>query len=570
MSANNQFDDEAQQLRARLSELKLREQEAQQNCSLLKEILDVLPLGLIVRDDNGELVLVNATAAAKLEKTVETPPAAADTSPREAGAIATHCQIHQRSAIKPIQAEETVSDPAGDRIWLTSCRPVRIHDRSMLLSTSLDITDRKHIEGELARRAYFDDLTGLPNRIRMQEHVEEILLRDRHKDRIALAFIDLDNFKHINDYHGHARGDALLVKVARRISGRLRESDMLARISGDEFVLLLDPIESTDQLRLVIDDLLKELTKPFYIEGFEILTSASIGVSVHPEHGRSYDALRCNADTAMYEVKRDAKGGVAFCNDETAQAVSDRVQLEQRLRLAIRDRKLCCAFQPKVDIHTQEVVGFETLVRWRDDDGMLQAPSSFIGLATELGLIDQITHFVLAQASGALDRLDDAFGAGGTISINVAAKQINNINFMRSLVEALDATGRARRFMLELTEDAFVAKNQFQQQVLPRLGEIGAQVSIDDFGTGYSSLSALADITADEIKIDRSFVTAIHERPRSQSVLKAVESLALALGMSIVAEGVETFSRNSSTCKRPRGSVTRKASISPSHSFWMT
>jgi EAL domain-containing protein (putative c-di-GMP-specific phosphodiesterase class I) len=171
----------------------------------------------------------------------------------------------------------------------------------------------------------------------------------------------------------------------------------------------------------------------------------------------------------------------------------------------------------------------------------LQFPSSFIGLATELGLIDQITHFVLALAAEAIHRLDDAFGSDCTISINIAAKQANNLKFMRSFVEALEATGHARRFMLELTEEAFVAKSQFQMQVLPLLRSIGVRVSIDDFGTGYSSLSALADITADEIKIDRSFVTGIHQRPRSQSVLKAIESLGHALGMTIVAEGVETF-----------------------------
>jgi EAL domain-containing protein (putative c-di-GMP-specific phosphodiesterase class I) len=221
--------------------------------------------------------------------------------------------------------------------------------------------------------------------------------------------------------------------------------------------------------------------------------------------------------------------------------VLERVETEQRLRLAIRDRKFCCAFQPKVDIHSRDVVGVETLVRWRDDDGALQFPSTFIGLATELGLIDQITHFVLRESVDAIERLDDAFGRDCTISINIAAKQANNLKFMRSFVQQLEATGQARRFMLELTEEAFVAKSQFQMQALPLLRAAGVRVSIDDFGTGYSSLSTLADITADEIKIDRSFVTAIYQRPRSQSVLKAIESLGHSLGMTIVAEGVETF-----------------------------
>jgi len=217
------------------------------------------------------------------------------------------------------------------------------------------------------------------------------------------------------------------------------------------------------------------------------------------------------------------------------------MELEQRLSLAIRDRRFCCAFQPKVDIRTQEVVGFETLVRWRDDDGEIHPPSSFIGLAIELGLIDPITHFVFTEALKSIERLDEAFGSDTTISINVAAKQANDLQFMRSFADAMRECACPERIMIELTEEAFVAKSQFQMQVLPLLREMGVRVSIDDFGTGYSSLGVLAEITADEIKVDRSFITSIHERPRSQSVLRTIDSLGHALGMSIVAEGIETF-----------------------------
>jgi len=221
--------------------------------------------------------------------------------------------------------------------------------------------------------------------------------------------------------------------------------------------------------------------------------------------------------------------------------VTARMQLEQRLRLAIRDRRLSCAFQPKVDIRSQEIVGFETLIRWRDDDGEMQPPATFIGLANELGLIDPISHFVLEEAIKSLDLLDEQFGPGKTIAVNVAAKQIGDMAFMRAFIDMLKAGGCAERFIVEVTEDAFIATNNFQSQVLPMLREIGVRVSIDDFGTGYSSLSVLADITADEIKIDRSFITDIHRRPRSQSILKAIESVSSALGISVVAEGVESF-----------------------------
>jgi diguanylate cyclase (GGDEF)-like protein len=392
---------------------------------------------------------------------------------------------------------------------------------------------------DLARRAYSDELTGLANRARIQERVDDIL-RAGAAPSFALAFIDLDNFKHINDYYNHAVGDALLVRVARRIAELVRETDVLARISGDEFLLLIHPVDGDDHVRSVVENLLETLKQPFHVEGFEIFTSASIGVSTHPEHGRSYEELRRNADSAMYRAKSGAKGAAAFYDAAVGQAISARMELEQRLRLAIRDRRFSCAFQPKVDIRNQEVVGFETLVRWRDHDGEIHSPHAFIGLATELGVIDPITHFVLAEAIKSIDLLDDAFGAGKAIAVNVAARQAGDPRFMRSFVDALEASGYADRFIVEVTEDAFIATNQFQMHVLPMLRNVGARVSIDDFGTGYSSLSVLADITADEIKIDRSFITDVHRRPRSQSI-KAIESVSCALGMSVVAEGVESF-----------------------------
>jgi EAL domain-containing protein (putative c-di-GMP-specific phosphodiesterase class I) len=243
----------------------------------------------------------------------------------------------------------------------------------------------------------------------------------------------------------------------------------------------------------------------------------------------------------MYRAKRETKGEAVYFDATMAQALTARMEIEQRLRLAIRDRRFCCAFQPKVDIQTEDVVGFETLVRWRDSDGEIHPPGDFIGLAIELGLIDPITNFVLGEAVAAISRLDDAFGAETSISINVAARQAGDLNFMRPFIASLKASGYAERIIIELTEDAFTAKSLFQSDILPELRDIGVKVSIDDFGTGYSSLSVLADITADEVKVDRSFITDIHCRPRSQSVLRTIESLAQALDMSIIAEGVETF-----------------------------
>ena len=426
------------------------------------------------------------------------------------------------------------------QVFLTAHRPVRIADRNLLLSSSADISEQKAVEDQLFRSAYYDELTGLPTR-RVIEHRANSLLQREAPVRFALAFLDIDNFKHINDYYGHAIGDALLVEVAKRLGLDLRESDMLSRISGDEFLLLLNPIQSEHEVAEYIQFMLERLKAPFFIDGSEIFASTSIGVSLYPEHGRSYDVLRQNADIAMYRVKNDGKGAAAFFDAGMEREALARMKIEQSLRLAILEKRFCCAFQAKVDIRTQEIKGIEALVRLRDDEGVIQAPGTFINLAVELGLIDELTHLVLAEIVKSIDLINETFGPDTTISINVAAKQAGNPEFMRPFAQALEATGFPKRFMIEVTEDAFVAKTHFQDEILPIFRKLGVGISIDDFGIGYSSLSALADITADEIKIDRSFITDIHKRPRSQGILRAIESLSEALGMTVIAEGIESF-----------------------------
>jgi c-di-GMP phosphodiesterase Gmr len=519
---------ESARLRRLLDEAKRSERDARRAVGLLNSIFNLLPIGVSVQSEDGVVVLENV-AAAKFSAAAAASPAAAK---------------EPASGDAPITTEERVipaSGQSGERSLLVAHRPVRILDRSLLLSTTFDFTDRKQTEIELSKRAYFDDLTGLPNGLLLQERVRQSLVGADGRRRFALAFLDIDNFKHINDYYTHAIGDTLLLKVAQRITGRLRPTDMLGRISGDEFLLILDPLDSDDDLENLINDLLKELREPFLIEGYEILTSASIGVSLYPDHGVSYEALRRAADTAMYRVKDGAKGAAALFDPDMGRAMAARMAQEQRLRLAVRDGRFCCVFQPKVDIRTQEIIGVEALIRLRDEDGLIQQPGQFIALAVELGLIDAITYLALAEIVRSMDLLDDAFGAQATISINVAAKQAGDADFMTGFCEELHATGCANRFMVEVTEDAFLAKSRFQTHFVPMLREIGTRVSVDDFGTGYSSLATLADVTADEIKIDRSFITDIHQRPRSQSVLKAIEALSDALGMTVIAEGVETF-----------------------------
>ncbi|MBR1155922.1 bifunctional diguanylate cyclase/phosphodiesterase [Bradyrhizobium sp. JYMT SZCCT0428] len=516
--------------------------------SILRDILRLLPTGVTVQDEHGEFLLVNDAAAALLQM------AAAAPAPSQLSDRQETCLELLRSGHAATLEEAVTSGPAK-QVFLTSHRPIQIAGRNLLLSSSVDITEQKAFEDALFRSAYYDELTGLPTRRVIEHRVNTLLARDSAQGHLqqghlqqgnvhghfALAFLDVDNFKHINDYYGHAIGDALLVEMAKRLGMDLRESDILSRISGDEFMLLLNPVQSESEVAEYIHFILQRLKAPFFIDESEIFASTSIGVSLYPEHGKTYDALRQNADIAMYRVKNGSKGGAAFFDASMEREALARMKVEQSLRLAILEKRFCCAFQTKVDIRTKAITGIEALVRLRDDEGVIQAPGTFINLAVELGLIDELTHLVLAEIVKSIDLINETFGPDTTISINVAAKQAGNPEFMRPFAQALEATGFPKRFMIEVTEDAFVTKTHFQDEILPIFRKLGVGISIDDFGIGYSSLSALADITADEIKIDRSFITDIHLRPRSQGILRAIESLSEALGMTVIAEGLETF-----------------------------
>ncbi|QOZ29367.1 bifunctional diguanylate cyclase/phosphodiesterase [Bradyrhizobium sp. CCBAU 51753] len=508
--------------------------ETGQELRILRDLLQLLPAGVTVQDERGEFILVNEAAAAQLQLAAGASRPTAPADERHAANLET-----LRSG-RPVVLEETLTCGAVRHVFLTSHRPVQIAGRSLLISASTDISEQKAFEDQLFRSAYYDELTGLPTR-RVIEHRVNGLIRNEQQGHFALAFLDVDNFKHINDYYGHVIGDALLVELSKRLGHALRGTDILSRISGDEFLLLLNPISSDREVAEFIHVMQERLKAPFFIDQSEIFASTSIGVSLYPLHGRSYEALRQNADIAMYRVKNNGKGSAAFFDASMEREALARMKIEQSLRLAILEKRFCCAFQPKVDIRTQEVKGIEALVRLRDDEGVIQAPGTFIDLAVELGLIDELTLLVLAEIVKSIDLINDTFGPNATISINVAAKQAANSEFMRTFARALEHTGYARRFMIEVTEDAFITKSHFQDEILPILRDIGVGISIDDFGIGYSSLSALADITADEIKIDRSFITDIHKRPRSQGILRAIESLSEALGMTVIAEGIESY-----------------------------
>ena len=412
--------------------------------------------------------------------------------------------------------------------------------RDYRVSTAVDHEQQRRVQDELFQRAYFDALTGLPNRELCDRAIGDQMRSCSPGQSFAVAIVDIDKFSQINAFHGSAIGDALLGKIGERIAQSLGPEDLLARTGGDEFCLVLGGSTTPSDIVRRMETVIARIADPYFLDGSEIFAAAVAGVSLWPRDDSSPEGLRQKAKAALTEAKRVGGPVVQLFQPELEKEELGRAKLEIALRSAIRDRRIGCAFQPKYDFRAGRVDSLEVLMRWRDESGKWSAPGDFLDLAHKVGLTNDITRQVFEETIESLDKIDEAFGPGLHLGFNISARQAGDPRFMRGFAETLAATGQAHRFVLELTEEAFLPASQFQSRVLPMMREIGAKISIDDFGAGYSSLSTLADITADEVKVDRSLITGIDRRPRSQSLLRAIESIGSALGTEVIVEGVET------------------------------
>jgi diguanylate cyclase (GGDEF)-like protein len=477
--------------------------------SLLRAALAALPTAIEVFGRDGERIFANPAAPKRAE-----PPRT------DAG-----------------EREEAVRN---GRAVLIERHEFTLEGCAYLVAAATDIDDQRRLQDELFQRAYFDPLTQMANRGLFEQAVEQAVRSPEEGPDFAVAIIGIDQFDDINEFYGRGVGDALLVEAARRIAGQLGDCDMAARTGGDVFSLLAARLRNEDEAKAKIDQVLSRFKDPFYVDGVEILISASGGFSLFPRHDRTAEGLISKAEAALAQAKRRAKGEAQVYEPALALRAQGRARLEQNLRLAVRDRRFVCALQPKVDFRSGELDGLEVLMRWRDENGAARTPGDSISFAVNVGLLNEMTRLVFEDALASLDAIDATFGANLRLGFNIAPRQAGDARFMRAFVDRLAASGHADRFIIELTEEAFLRAGQFQLQVAPMLREVGAKISIDDFGVGYSSLSTLAEITADEIKVDRSFITAIHQRPRSQGLLRAIESIGEALSTKVIVEGVET------------------------------
>ena len=406
-----------------------------------------------------------------------------------------------------------------------------------------DISDTKYYQDALEHQANHDALTDLPNRNLLQDRiVQAIVHAERSARLIAIVFIDLDNFKLINDSLGHTAGDQLIKAVAERLQSTFLPVDTVARLGGDEFVLVLSDQLSAELISRETERIDEVFSAPFDIDGQEIFISYSAGFSLYPQDGKDAEVLLMNADVAMYRAKERSGNSFQFYAPEMHSKISDRLVLESNMRHALEHHEFFLMYQPQIDLKTKKVFGMEALIRWNHPAMGMISPAKFIPLAEETGLIVPIGEWVARTACEQLKAFESAGLRDLTVAVNLSSRQFKESDLIPSIAKILRETGLAAEHLeLELTESILMNNSQGIVSVLDELKNMGLKLAIDDFGTGYSSLSYLKSFPMDKLKIDQSFVRDISAGGDSAAIVRAVINLGHSLSLRVIAEGVETI-----------------------------
>jgi diguanylate cyclase (GGDEF)-like protein/PAS domain S-box-containing protein len=459
---------------------------------------------------------------------------------------------HMRAAMRRIIETRQSSSPVElrfrhrDGAWRvfeslgTNCLD-NPHIRGVVFN-SRDVTDRKIIQQRIQHLAYHDNLTGLPNRSLLQDRLAHAIARaERSHRKVAVLFIDLDNFKNINDTLGHDVGDELLRQVSRRLSECVRVEDTIARQGGDEFIVLLDSLEDSRGASLVAQKVLNALRRPLALGATEQHVSASVGISLYPEDGRDAQTLMKNADTAMFHGKSLGKNTYQFFTSQMNIAVKRRMTLESALRRAVMQKDFVLHYQPQINLETGEVIAVEALVRWKTEDSGTVMPGDFIPLAEETGLINEIGEWVLREGCRQAKEWQDQGLPARRMAVNLSARQFADRGFFDMVTRVLADTRLDPSCLeLEITESQVMRQTEGVMTLLNRLSKMGVQLAIDDFGTGYSSLSYLKRLPIQKLKIDQSFIRDITVDPNDTAIVVAIINMARSLDLETIAEGVET------------------------------
>lgn len=442
------------------------------------------------------------------------------------------------------QGESNSIRKNGERFWeQLIVTPIKDSDGQVTnyLILGEDISIRKRYEQQLLRQANYDVLTGLPNRMLALDRLKLALAQaQRENTLVGVMFLDLDNFKHINDTMGHDAGDNLLVEAARRISSSLRGTSTVARLGGDEFLVVLPGLQGADSTTQVAERILHTFSTPFNLNNQEVFVSTSIGIAIYPTDSDNSGTLLQNADAAMYQAKSKGKSAYERFSPEMKEVSHERLQIESRMRRALELNEFELYFQPIVETSSGKLSGAEALLRWNNPSMGMVMPDKFIPLAEETGLIIPIGEWVLDQACRSAVRWEETTGSKLGISVNVSPRQFRDPGFVDAVLRAIRTSGLTpQQLELEITERLILDNTIETSDILSRLDKEGVRLSVDDFGTGYSALSYLKSYPFDTLKIDKSFVQDVNSKQEDASLVRAIINMAHSLGLKVIAEGVE-------------------------------
>ncbi len=506
------------------------------------DLYDFAPVGYLTFDGSGNVLEINLTGASLLgaERTrIVGKPffiwIAKESVPdfykhlqqvfsSKKNRVAVELGIKCRGGLRTASLESMAVERGGD-----VCRTIMV-----------DITERRKHE-RIHYLAHYDALTGLPNRILFQDRLAQALAAaERSGKEVALFFLDLDRFKSINDSLGHAAGDQLLKDVANRIKGCIRKADTVARLAGDEFVLVLADIDGGEHVSIVAENILEAMRTPFYIEGHSLSVSGSIGISLFPEDGRDFNTLLRNADSAMYHAKKMGRNNFQFYTEGMNAKALESLSMENELRQALKNGDLALYYQPQIEIASGKMTGMEALIRWhRPGDGWVP-PSTFIPIAEERGLIVPIFNRVLREVCLQIKIWQSMGLPSIPVAINISALQVYRHGLLDSISHALHVTGIPPSCLeLELTESTIMVEVEETIRMMGELKKMGLRLSIDDFGIGYSSLSYLRSFPIHKLKIAHSFVADLTTNPDAAAIASAIINMAKSLNLRVIAEGVE-------------------------------
>ena len=512
---------------------------------LAEHIINASPDGIVVTDAKSNIIEVNPAFTRITGYTAEEA-VGKTTSLLSSGRhdASFYADMWQQLQVMGRYSGEIWNKKKDGEIYLEYLNIVRIGDPSdpdlHYAAIFTDITEKRDIELKIQSMAFYDELTGLPNRRLFNDRLDNAIANSRvHQHKLAILFLDLDRFKQINDTLGHKHGDELLKTVAKRIASSIKAGDTVSRLGGDEFVILLPEIGEDSNVIAVIDRIISVINEPFDIGGQELYVTCSIGASTYPEDGQSADDLLINADIAMYKAKSLGRNNYQIFHQDLNIETQNKALLQNKLILAVKNQEFNLNFQFQYNIEQKSVASVEALLRWHNLELGVVSPAQFIPLAEELGIIVDIERFVLLEACKVRKSWLDNNINCGRIAVNISAKHFK-VDLVESVKQSLQQSGLPAELLeIEVTESCFIEDFENTKAVLQQIKALGVKVALDDFGTGYSSLSYLTQLPIDVLKIDASFIAHVPQNEKESKLVSLICSMAQGLGLEIVAEGVE-------------------------------